>query len=250
MRVALFASCLTDLFLPRAAVAVVRVLEHLGHDVSFPQGQTCCGQPMYNNGLRQDAKQLARRMIDLFQDAEAVVTPSGSCAAMIREHYPNLFETGSAEHDRAADLVARTFEFVEFLDRVLEIDPATIGVRWSGRATHHVSCHMRGIGLADESRNALEKIDGLTLAPTPRADECCGFGGTFSVGFAAASGHMGREKVAAIRETGCETVISHDAGCTMHLAGICRREQCAVRFLSPAEVIAEGLGLLDPEVRP
>ena len=106
---------------------------------------------------------------------------------------------------------------------------------------------MRGLGLADESRRVLNRIEGLEIVPTPRAEECCGFGGTFSIGFAATSAHMGREKVNAIGATGCATVISHDAGCSMHLAGLCRRQHCAVRFTSPAEVIAEGLGLLDRE---
>jgi len=250
VRIALFVTCLCDQYLPRSAIAVVKVLEHFGHTVTFPTAQTCCGQPMFNNGFHEDARDLARRMIDVFGDAERVVTPSGSCAAMLKEHYPELFETGSPDRAAAQDLAGRTWEFVQFMTDVLNVDLAKLGARWPGSAATHFSCHLRAIGVTDETAKLAGRIDGLSCRPLDRAEQCCGFGGTFAVSYPGISGAMVRDKVAAIEAAGVSTVISNDPGCTMNMAGACRRAGCDVSFRSMAEVVAEGLGLLPREGTP
>ncbi len=246
MKVALFITCLTDSFFPRAGIAAVKVLEHLGHQVEFPPTQTCCGQPMFNNGFHHDARTLARRMVRVFAPFETVVTPSASCAAMVRRHFPELLASDPMA-PAARALAARTYEFTEFLITVLEVDPRQLGVRWEGTATYHGSCHLRSLGASDEAPRLIGRIDGLDYVPLEMAEQCCGFGGTFSVGFPAISGAMARDKVDCIRETAADTVISNEAGCTMNIAGACRREGCPAQFRSLAEIIAEGLGLMDRE---
>jgi L-lactate dehydrogenase complex protein LldE len=250
MRIGLFITCLTDTFYPRAGIAVVRVLEHLGHQVVFPPNQTCCGQPMFNNGHHDDARDLARRLIDVFDGVETVVTPSGSCAAMIRRHMPGLFEPGTAERSAAEALAARTHEFVELLVRVLQVDLGRLDARWDGEVTWHYSCHLRDLGMTGEVPALLSQIRGLRLLPLEKAEQCCGFGGVFAVAYPQISGGMVAEKVGCIERSGAPTVVSNDAGCTMNLAGGCRRAGSAVRFTSTAEIIAEGLGLLPREGEP
>ncbi len=245
MRIALFITCLTDSYFPRAGIAMVKVLEHLGHTVEFPIEQTCCGQPMFNNGFTSDARDLALRMIEVFEPYEHVVTPSGSCAAMIREHYAPLFTDDQETQARAATLAARTFEFSEFLSNILHVDLKQLGVRWEGDATSHSACHLRGLGLVGVAEKLLGEVHGLTLKPLGKAEQCCGFGGTFAVKYPEISGGMVSDKVECIKATGCRTVVCNEAGCGMNMAGACRRAGVAVRFASLAEIIAEGLGLMD-----
>ncbi len=248
MKVALFVTCLTDTFYPRTGIAVVRVLEHLGCEVDFPEAQTCCGQPMYNNGLHDEARQLARRMVDVFEPYDYIVTPSGSCAAMVRDYYAQLLADDHAYEAGAHALANRMYEFVEFLVKVLKVDLAKLGVSWSGKATYHYSCHLRGIGMTDEAVQLMRQVKGLDYVPLVKMDQCCGFGGTFAMKHSTISGEMVRDKVACIAATGAKTVISNDAGCTMNISGACRRQNVDVTFKSLAEVIAEGLGLLDKEM--
>ena len=243
--VALFITCLTETFYPRTGIALVKVLEHLGCTVEFPRSQTCCGQPMWNNGFVGPARDLARHMIRVFEPYEHVVTPSGSCAAMVRDSYPELFEHDHAWERPASALAAKTFEFVEFLTKVLKVDMESLGVRWDGKATYHYSCHLRGLGMSDEAEQVMRRIKGLEYTPLQKADQCCGFGGTFAMKYPQISGSMVRDKVQCIRATEAPIVVSNDAGCTMNISGSCRREGCDVRFLSLAEIIAEGLGLLE-----
>jgi L-lactate dehydrogenase complex protein LldE len=245
MRVALFVTCLTDTFYPRTAIAVVKVLRHLGCTVEFPEGQTCCGQPMYNNGLHDETRQLARRMIDVFEPYPYVVTPSGSCAAMVRDYYTDLLQHDRAYAHGATALAAKTFEFVEFLMNVLKVDLREHGVKWEGRVTYHYSCHLRGIGVTDEAVRLMQQVEGLEHTPLEKADQCCGFGGTFAMKYPQISGEIVRDKVNCIAATKAPTVISNDAGCTMNIAGACRRQGVNVNFKSLAEVIAEGMGLME-----
>ncbi len=247
VQVALFISCLTDTFHPRAGVAVVRLLEHLGHEVAFPLGQTCCGQPLFNNGFRREARAVALRTMGLLEPYLHVVTPSASCAAMIREQYAHLFDPGSGPHGRAVALAGRTFEIVEFLIKVLGFDPARHGAAWQGTATWHRSCHLHALGMKDEAVDLLRRIDRLEFVPLPDAGECCGFGGTFAVKYPTISGGMVQEKVRAIMETAASTVVCGEAGCTMNMAGACRRRGHRVAFRTPVEVLAESLGLLEPD---
>lgn len=244
MRIGLFITCLTDLFVPRAGVAVVRVLEHLGHTVEFPREQTCCGQPMFNNGFEPEARALARRMAVVFASYEAIVTPSGSCAAMVRERFPGLLKGSADLPEPARTMPARTFEFCEFLLDVLKLEPAALGAAWAGRATHHPACHLRALHATDRTDRLLAGVRGLDLAPLPDAEQCCGFGGTFAVNFPGLSGGMVHAKAASVRATRCGTLVCNDAGCAMNISGACRRDGAPVRVITIAEIIAEGLGLL------
>lgn len=255
MQIALFITCLTDQFFPRAGEAVVRVLEHLGHRVSFPNMQTCCGQPMYNNGYHDQARALARRMVRVFEPYDLVVTPSASCAAMVRVHAIELFEAGSAEHAAAVALAGKTFEFAELLTDVLKVDVASLtgdapamsgngAARVRVPAVVHESCHGRSLQLAGKHTSLLSGIAGLELKPTPTPEQCCGFGGTFAVKYPDISGLMVKDKVDGVRDAGAEAVVCSDAGCTMNIAGACRRAGVSARFVSLAEVLAEAMGLM------
>ena len=256
MRIALFITCLGETFYPRAGIAAVKVLEHLGHAVEFPEAQTCCGQPMMNNGYPEEAAVLARRMIEIFAGYAAVVTPSGSCAAMVREQFHRLFEHDPAWAKRAADLSSRTFEFVEFLTKVARVDLAAMGVRWEGSVTSHGACHLRALGAVGQTETLLRQIPGVRFTPPEGAEQCCGFGGMFAVKYPQISGSMVADKVANLRATGCSTVVCGEPGCAMNIEGACRRMaakqpgKAPPRFLSLAEIIAEGLGLMSPEPKP
>ncbi len=247
MRIALFITCLTDNYFPRAGIAATLVLEHLGHQVEFPQAQTCCAQPMFNNGFHDEARRLARRLIDVLEPYPAVVTPSGSCAAMIRERYEELFHADPATAARARALAARTHEFVEFLTSVARPNVAALGARRDGSLAIHDSCHQRSLGLSGQTAALLGAIAGTRVVPLHLADQCCGFGGTFAVKYPEISGAMVADKVLAIERSGADTVVCADAGCAMNIAGACRRAGVRTPLVSPAEVLAEAMGLLAPE---
>lgn len=245
MDVALFVTCLADTFYPRTGIAVVKVLERLGCTVHFPEAQTCCGQPMWNTGYAPETRDLARGLIDTFEAYDTIVTPSGSCAAMIREYYPELFEEDDPYHDRAARLAGRTWEFVEFLVNGLMVDLRDYDVRWEGEATYHYSCHLRSIGLTDEATRLMEQIAGLTVKPLEKSDQCCGFGGTFALKYPQMSGSMARDKVDCIERSGATTLVSNDAGCTMNIAGMINRQGVSMGIKSLPEIIAEGMELME-----
>lgn len=248
MDVSLFVTCLTDTFYPRIGIALVKVLEHLGCRVAFPQEQTCCGQPLYNNGYHADARELARRMIQVFEHSEYVVTPSGSCAAMVRDYYGELLAADPAHRHGAKALTAKTYDFLEFLVKVLKVDLTELGIRWPGRVTYHFSCHLRGLDMdpmRSDTECMLKNVEGMDYTRLDKIDLCCGFGGTFAMKYPQISGAMVKDKVDCIRKTGAQTVVSNDAGCTMNISGSCRRQGLDVEFIHVAEVIAEGLGLMD-----
>lgn len=238
--VALFITCLTDQFYPQVGIAVTKVLERFGCRVSFPQAQTCCGQPFFNNGFHDEARELARRMVSLFQGFQYVVTPSGSCCAMVREHFAELM------HDDAAsvrDLAGRTFEFVEFLDKVLKVDLTAFGLPAPTQVAYHYTCHLRGIGVRDEGVRLLRQIGNVEFRPMEKTDQCCGFGGTFAVKYPAISGAIVEDKVNCIAATGAQTLICNDAGCTMNIAGMCHRRGLSVQTRHIAELIAQAMGI-------
>ncbi len=248
MKVALFVTCLADQFYPRTAIAVVKVLEHLGCTVTFPREQTCCGQPMYNTGYHDDTRALAKRFVRIFEHEDYIVTPSGSCAAMVHDYYLDLLKDDHAYAHAAEHVVHRTHEFINFLINVLKVDLRALGCKWEGKVTYHYSCHLRGVGVPGGGApvvNLLKQIEGLDYIPLEKSEQCCGFGGTFAMKYPQISGTMVRDKITCLRETAAPTVISNDAGCTMNIAGACRRERLDVGFISLAEVIAEGLGLLE-----
>jgi len=245
MDVALFVTCLTDTFYPRAGMAVVKVLEHLGCTVHFPREQTCCGQPLFNSGFESEARDLARRMVDVFEPYAHVVTPSGSCCAMVHDYYMQLLGDDPAYAKRAQRFVENTREFVDFLTHVLNVDLRQLGCQWEGSVTYHYSCHLRGIGMTTEATDLLRQIEGVEYTEAERLDQCCGFGGTFAVKWPEVSGAMVRDKVRCLAATGASTVISNDGGCTMNIAGSAHREKANLKFKHIAELIAEGLGLME-----
>ena len=230
MRVALFIPCFVDQFYPQVGVAMVTVLRRLGLTVEFPPAQTCCGQPAFNTGYWDEARDLARRYCEVFAGYEAVVSPSGSCVAMVRKFYPELLgDTPPAS--------ARTFEFAEFL--VNQLGVADVGARFPGRATYHDGCHaLRELGLKDEPRRLLRAVRELELIEMDQAETCCGFGGTFAVKHPAISSAMDDVKCQSIVATGAGYVVSSDPSCLMQIGGWLRRHQAPVRPLHLAEVLA------------
>ncbi len=241
MTVALFITCLTDTFFPRVGVAVVRVLRHFGCRVEFPAGQTCCGQPAYNSGFRDEAAGAAERTMRLFAGFEHVVAPSASCVSMIG-HYGELFEADATLRAAAADLRARTREFAVFLRDVLHVDIAAL-LKFPEPATYHFACHARSSYQPSDLHNWLAAPDGL-LRPPARADLCCGFGGAFAVEFAQVSDGMLADKLDALSASGARLVVCNEGGCAMQIEGGARRRGAPLRCVHLAELLAESLGLL------
>ena len=241
--VALFVTCLTDQFYPHVGVAVTKVLEHFGCRVSFPRAQTCCGQPFYNNGFHDDAKRLARRMVEIFEPSEFVVTPGASCCAMVREHVPRLLCDDHAYAHGARRIASNTYEFVEFLDKVLKADLSKLSLPAPRRVTYHYTCHLRGLGVSDECVRLLRQIGNIAFVPLEKPDQCCGFGGTFAVKYPAISGAIVEDKVNCVARAGADVAVCNDAGCTMNIAGMCHRRGIEPRFAHVAELLAEALGL-------
>ncbi len=235
-RVVLFATCLVDLFRPSVGFAAVRLLENAGCTVSAPLA-TCCGQPAYNAGDRVTARRLARAVIAAFAGAEYVVVPSGSCAAMLKVHYPALFVDDAEMREKAATLAGRVHELASFLSDVLEIGAVEAG--YDGTATYHDGCSgLRELGVQRQPRALLNNVRGLRLMELPGAEECCGFGGTFCVKYPDISLRMVSVKTAAIMATGADTLLAGDLGCLLNIAGRLRRQGAEVRVRHFAEVLA------------
>jgi len=230
-------TCLGDALFPDVGVATVKLLRRLGVEVDFPRGQTCCGQPHFNSGYHDLARPLARHTIQAFANDRPVVTPSGSCAAMVKLEYPELLKGDLVWHGRAEDLAGRTHELSDFLVNVLGVED--VGARFEAKATYHMACHLRGLGIKTEPERLLRKVRGLELVPLEHAEECCGFGGSFAVRFPAISGAMVRDKAAAIDRTGAEVVVATDAGCLMNMGGCLHRQGRRVRTVHLAEVLAQ-----------
>jgi len=238
MRASLFVTCLTDLYYPQVAACVVRVLRRLGIEVDFPAEQTCCGQPALNSGMIDDARAVAARMIEIFKDAQLVVSPSGSCTATIREYYPFLFKDDPEMLPRARALADKSFEFVEFLQKKLKVDWSEWKLKFPALATYHYSCHHRSIDMSpQEVPRLLKQIEGLQYRPLDKIEQCCGFGGTFSVKSPVISGAMTGDKVECIRKTGADLVIINEGGCTMNIMGGCHRRGVDVKAIHIAEIL-------------
>jgi L-lactate dehydrogenase complex protein LldE len=237
-RVGLFVTCLVDLFRPTVGFAAVALLERAGCEVSVPAAQTCCGQPAYNSGDRADTKAIARRVIETFESFDATVAPSGSCAGMIKHHYPALFADEPAWAERAERLASRTFELVSFL--VDECGLSSVDARHAGRVTYHDSCSgLRELGIRAQPRRLLATVDGLDLTEVSAPDVCCGFGGTFCIKYPDISTRMVSDKTADIVGTGAKTVLAGDLGCLLNIAGRLSREGHTVRARHVAEVLAD-----------
>ena len=247
MRVALFITCVNDTLYPRTGQAVVALLERLGVEVGFPPEQSCCGQPQFNTGYRHDTEPLLRRYATAFRDYDYIVTPSGSCAAMVRDNYPRMGAKAAAEGrgqelaDLAATAVPKTYELTEFLTNVLKV--TDVGAYYPHTVTYHPTCHgLRMLGLGDRPRALLTAVEGLDLVELPGAEECCGFGGTFAVKNAAVSAAMGADKARNITATGAEAVCTVDNSCQMHIGGTLARQGSTVRPVHIAEILASTEG--------
>ncbi|ARQ71923.1 (Fe-S)-binding protein [Streptomyces marincola] len=243
MRVALFVTCVNDTLYPRTGQAVVSLLRRLGVEVEFPQAQSCCGQPQFNTGYRWETEPLVRRFAAAFEGFDHIVTPSGSCAAMVRDNYPRIGAKAAAEGRgeelaRAADaVVPRTLELSEFLVDVLGV--TDVGAYYPHRVTYHPTCHgLRMLGLGDRPRRLLESVAGLDLVELPGAEECCGFGGTFAMKNAAVSAAMGADKARHVEGTGAGAVCTVDNSCLMHIGGTLSRLGSRVRPVHLAEILA------------
>jgi L-lactate dehydrogenase complex protein LldE len=225
------------LFRPTVGFAAVKLLEEAGCTVEVPRAQTCCGQPAYNSGDRADAHTIAARVIAAFEPYDYVVVPSGSCAGMIREHYPTLFGDDPALRKRAQALAARTYELISFLTDVRGL--TGVAARFEGTVTYHDSCSgLRELGVKQQPRKLLATVDGLRLTELPGAEICCGFGGTFCVKYPAISDKIVSEKTADIAATGAGTLLAGDLGCLLNMAGKLQREGRAIAARHVAEVLA------------
>jgi L-lactate dehydrogenase complex protein LldE len=236
--VALFVTCIVDTVFPNIGEATVEVLEHAGVNAHFPESQTCCGQPAFNSGFQDDARAVAQSFIKTFERYDAIVTPSGSCAAMIKHFYPELFA-----HDPLAEtarrVADRTHELSAYLVDVLGVSDLGAALKQPLRAALHDACHgLRGLGLNRQPRALLSRVKNLTLSELPGHDQCCGFGGLFAVKMSAISGAMLGDKLAAIQSNDADVIITGDASCMMHINGGLSRAGSKKRVLHLAEVLA------------
>lgn len=245
MKVYLFVTCLVDTFFPGVGEGMVKVLDRLGVDVEFPHDQTCCGQPAFNSGYREEARAVAERFISIFGkaitesgDKEAyIVCPSGSCTTMLKVFYKELFAKDPLYLDKIEYLSNKTYEFSEFLVKVL--NKSDVGAVYNGVVTYHDSCHLlRELSVKDEPRKLIEAVSGVEFREMDLHDACCGFGGTFSIKFPRVSVSMLDEKIECILGSGADTVVSSDMGCLMNISGALGRRKIPVKVLHIAELLA------------
>jgi L-lactate dehydrogenase complex protein LldE len=244
LRVSLFITCYNDTLFPETGKAVVKVLERLGHTVEFPAGQTCCGQMHYNTGYQAEAMPLLERFVAQFKGAEAVVVPSSSCVAMMRDHYPKMAEViGKPELTaQVEELLPKVFEFSEFLTKRLGLED--VGAYYPHRVTYHASCHgLRNLGLGDGPMRLLKAVRGIDLVEIAGLEQCCGFGGTFAVKNAEVSSAMLAEKTTAVLNTKAEVCTACDNSCLMHIQGALHRQRTGVKTVHLAEILAGDEGV-------
>ncbi len=226
-RVSLFITCVVDQMFPRVGLAMADVLERAGYEIDVPEAQTCCGQPAYNSGYRDEARAVAEHFRAVFANSEYVVVPSGSCASMISHHFADL----------KIEIAPKVFEFSAFLTEVAKVED--LGARFDAIVTYHDSCHaLRDLRIKEGPRRLLRHVRGLELREMDAAEECCGFGGTFSVKFAGVSGAMCRTKIESIRRTGADTIVSIDSSCLMQIQGAISRDGLALKTMHLAEILA------------
>jgi L-lactate dehydrogenase complex protein LldE len=238
MRVGLFVTCLVDLMRPSIGLAALKLLWHAGCGVMVPQTQTCCGQPAYNSGDRASALALARKVMGEFESCDYVVAPSGSCAGMIRTHFPDLFSGEPAERERVGRFCAKTYELTDFLCNVAGC--RRFGAVCAATVTYHDSCAgLRELGIKAQPRALLREIDGLTLKEMEEPEACCGFGGTFAVKFGAIATKLADDKCRQAQATSADAIVLGDLGCMLHIEGRLRRcGDSKTRVLHVAEVLA------------
>jgi L-lactate dehydrogenase complex protein LldE len=234
----LFLTCLGENFFSHVLRDMVTVLERLGVGCEMPEGQTCCGQPFYNSGFQSQTLGPARQFLKVFGPTDGfIVAPSGSCAEFVRHRYPELFPAGTTEHAVAVETAGRTYEFTEFLTRVLKV--TDVGARFPHKVTYHASCHiLRGLGLREEPKLLLQHVRDLELIPLSQEDTCCGFGGVFSVIYPEVSAEMMGAKVRNVVASGAEVVVVGEPGCLMNIAGGLHKIGSKVRPMHLIEVLA------------
>jgi L-lactate dehydrogenase complex protein LldE len=239
MRISLFITCYNDVLFPDTGIAVVKILERLGHAVIFRPQQTCCGQMHYNTGYQRETIPLVRKFVDLFAEDEIIVSPSASCVAMIRDHYEKaaIMADDPALFDKVRWVIPRVFELSELLVKKLGIDD--VGAYYPHRVTYHPSCHsLRMLRVGDAPLRLLQKVDGLDLVHLPNATECCGFGGTFAIKNAETSSAMLADKVRCVLDTGAEFCTAGDNSCLMHIYGGLHRQKLPVKTIHIAQILA------------
>jgi len=240
VKVALMLTCINDTMFPETGKAVVRLLRRLGVDVEFPEGQTCCAQPMTNTGYLDEAVPVVRQFVSAFEGYDAVVVPSGSCAGSVRHQHGMVARRSgdAALMEAVATTGPRTYELTEFLVDVLGIED--VGAYFPHRVTYHPTCHsLRLLGVGDRPTRLLKAVRGLRLTELPAAEECCGFGGTFALKNAETSVAMGADKARHARDTGAEVLVAGDNSCLMHIGGLLSREHSGMRVMHLAEVLAQ-----------
>ena len=235
--VSLFIQCLVDTMFPQVGEAMVTIFERLGIPLSYPEGQTCCGQPAFNSGYQREAAAAALHFIKVFEDAETIICPSGSCVHMVRHHYPELFKDDPAMAEKAQAVAGKTYELTEYLVDVLGL--TDINATYPGTVTYHDSCHLsRGLGIARQPRTLLRNTRDLEFIEMQDSDTCCGFGGTFSVNYPEISIAMVDEKITNILATGADTVVGCDISCLMNIQGRLSRRNEKVKVRHIAQILA------------
>jgi L-lactate dehydrogenase complex protein LldE len=229
---------LIDQFFPQVGECVVKVLQRLDVEVTFNPAQTCCGQPAFNTGYRDEARAVASKVLNLFDDADYVVCPSGSCTSMVRVFYPELFTADPDRLRKCRQLRDRFFEFSEFLVNVLQVED--VGASFPHRVTYHDSCHLlRELGVEEQPRKLLRKVRGIDFVEMEGYQVCCGFGGTFAVKFPEVSVAMGQDKLQFATQTDARYLVANDSGCLMHLGGMIHRHGLPLKTMHLAEVLAQ-----------
>lgn len=235
MKVSLFATCLVDMFQSNIGKSTVQLLERLGCEVSFPEGQTCCGQPAYNSGYVKASKDTMKNTIQVFEDAEVIVCPSGSCAYMLKE-YVHIFKDEPTWQERAQRIADKTYELTQFIVDILGVED--VGAKLTGKATYHPSCHMtRLLKVQKAPMTLLKNVQGLEVIEMPLKENCCGFGGTFSVKMGKISEQMVDEKVDSVQQIEVHYLIGADAGCLMNIGGRIDRKNIDIKTLHIAEIL-------------
>ncbi len=236
MRISLFIPCFVDQFYPQVGLGMVKIFERLGHHIEYFEEQTCCGQPAFNSGYWPEARGVAEKMLKVFREAEVIVSASGSCGAMLKTFYSELFQ-GTPQEEEAKVFSSKVHEFSSFLVNVL--GSTDVGATFPGKVTFHDGCHaLRELGIKREPRELLRHVRGLELIEMQEAETCCGFGGTFAIKFPEISTAMAEVKCASIGETQADYVISNDSSCLMQIQGLLSRQGRPIRTIHLAEVLA------------
>ncbi len=237
-KASVFISCLVDNFFPEVGEATVKVLSNMRFEIEFPENQTCCGQPAFNSGHREEAKKVACHFLDVFGGQDCpIVCPSGSCVSMVKHYYRELFRDNPEKFTRAGKISSRIYEFSEFVfNERRNIHSESV---YRGKVTFHDSCHaLRELGISSEPRDIIRSLDGVDLVEMDMSDACCGFGGTFSIKYPEVSKSMLEEKVNSIINSGADAVISTDMGCLMNIRGLVSRKKLPVKVLHLSELLA------------